>query len=141
MRRTMDGVFVQLVWATWDRAPVLTDDLREAAFRLIGAKCHALGADMLALNGVEDRVHLLVRLPTTLSIATLMKEIKGSSGHAVAQLAMADGRFFKWQGAFGAFSVSAHELDTVVHYIKRQTEHHANQSTLPYWELPPNPER
>jgi REP element-mobilizing transposase RayT len=30
-------------------------------------------------------VHLLVRLPTTLAVADLMKHVKGASAHLVAQ--------------------------------------------------------
>ncbi len=136
MRRSMDEVFVHLVWATWDRAPVLVGALRVTAFRVIGAKCEELGVQLLALNGVEDHVHALVRLPTALSVAALVKELKGSSGHAVAQLAKAEGQFFKWQGAYGAFSVSSYDVDKIASYIKRQAEHHAEQSIIPLWELP-----
>ena len=92
---------MHLVWTTWDRTPILTDDIRPEAFRIIGAKCQSLGAQVVALGGISDHVHLLVRLPMTLSIALLLKEIKGASGHALAKHAIADGEFFKWQGAYG----------------------------------------
>ncbi len=137
MRRAMDSVFVHVVWATWDRSPLLTEAIRTVAYRTIGAKCEQLGAQMLAIGGVADHVHLLVRLPTALSVAMLVKEVKGTSGHALAQLAMARGEFFKWQGAYGAFSVSSRDLDMVVAYIKNQEEHHRQRDAIAEWELPP----
>ena len=141
-RQTLNGVFVHLVWATWDRAPLLIGGVREVAYRAIGAKCEALGAEIVALGGVADHVHLLIQLPATQSVATLIKEIKGSSGHLLAKQAMTSGEtFFKWQGAYGAFSVSPHELDLCANYIKHQEEHHAAQQTIARWELPAQPER
>ncbi len=138
MRRAMNGVFVHIVWATWDRAPLLIDDLQTQAYRVIGAKCAELGASVLAIGGITDHIHLLVQLSATLSVAALVKEVKGASGHLLAKQAMAGDTFFKWQGAYGAFSVSPHELDMISSYIKRQEEHHAQQDTMPEWELPPN---
>ena len=44
-------------------------------------------------------------MPAALSIAALVKQVKGSSSHLVThRLPMGDG--FKWQGAYGAFTVS-----------------------------------
>ena len=140
MRRAMDSVFVHLVWAPWDRAPLLIGDTRKTAYRAIGGACAALNAQVIALGGVTDHVHLLVQLPTTLSVATLVKEVKGSSGHMLARRAMASDLFFKWQGSYGAFSVSPHELDVVANYIRRQEEHHALNDTVARWELPEPPE-
>ncbi len=136
MRGAKDEVFIHLVWATWDRAPLLTEQARRVAYRAIAAKCEALGAVVMALGGVSDHVHLLIRLPTALSVATVVKEVKGSSGHLLAKQAMATGQFFKWQGAYGAFSVSPHELDKITTYINHQEEHHAQRNIIAHWELP-----
>jgi phage terminase Nu1 subunit (DNA packaging protein) len=32
---------------------------------------------------------------------------------------------FKWQGSYGAFTVSRWDVDAVAKYIQRQKEHHA----------------
>ncbi len=96
-----------------------------------------LGATIIALGGVADHVHLLVRLPLTISVAQAVKDIKGSSGHLLARIAMERDTFFKWQGSYGAFSVSFRDLDMIVEYINHQEEHHAQRSLIPDWELPP----
>ncbi len=141
-RQTLNGVFVHLVWATWDRAPLLIGETCEVAYRAIDAKCEALDAGIVALGGVADHVHLLIQLLAALSVAALVKDVKGSSGHLLAKQAMmANGAFFKWQGSYGAFSVSPHELDLCANYIRGQAEHHAAQQLIARWELPANPER
>lgn len=136
MRQIHNAVFLHYVWSTWDRAPLLVGETRTVAYRAIGAKCEALGADVVALGGVADHVHLLLRLPSTIGFAALIKEIKGSSGHLLAKRAMLAGSdFFKWQGSYAVFSVSLHELDMAVNYIKQQEKHHAEQEIMPEWEL------
>lgn len=93
---------------------------------------------MIALGGIADHVHLLVSMPATLNIADLVKHIKGASSHLLAsqQRAQKDG-FFKWQGAYGACTVSPSALSKVAHYITHQRAHHAARSLLA--ELEPLP--
>ncbi len=136
MRHVQNAVFVHLVWATWDRLPLLIGDVERDAQRAIEAKCGELGAEVLAIGGVEDHVHLLVRLPATLAVADLVKHIKGASAHLIAQRTHAD-HFFKWQGGYAAFSVSVGHLSRVTRYIANQREHHASNTLIPALELPP----
>src|SRR5690242_10241625 len=104
MRRNQLSVFLHLVWATWDRQPLLYGPIEREVNQAIRAKCEERQVKVVALGGVEDHIHLLVLLPPTLTIADLVKHIKGASSHLMAQhiLAQTDG-FFKWQGAYGAF--------------------------------------
>ncbi len=130
------AVYVHLVWGTWDRLPLLTGDLERDMHRAIGAECIALSCESIALGGVADHVHLLVRLAATLSIADLMKQLKGSSAHLFAHQ-LVPGAFFKWQAGYGAVSVSPRHLDQVSNYIAKQREHHASTTLLPSLELKP----
>ena len=43
MRRNLTAVYIHLVWGTWDRLPLLTDELLPAVYRAIGAKATELG--------------------------------------------------------------------------------------------------
>lgn len=133
MRRAKNGVFVHLVWATWDRLPLLVSDVERAVHRAISVECSRMRAEVVAIGGVEDHVHLLVCLPATLPFAKLVQQIKGASAHLVTH-SVAPDQFFKWQGAYGAFSVSPHDVDTVCEYIRHQREHHATGSLVADWE-------
>ena len=135
MRRIQNAVFVHLVWATWDRLPLLVAAIEREAHRAIETKCKELGAEIIAFGGVEDHIHLLVRLPATLPVADLVKHLKGASSHLLTQRLHPDD-FFKWQGAYAAFSVSIDHLDRVSQYIARQREHHANNTIIADWEIP-----
>lgn len=41
---------------------------------------------------------------------------------------------FKWQGAYGAFTISRDHLDVVKAYVLRQKEHHSQSDLWPDWE-------
>ncbi|HEU5370024.1 MAG TPA: IS200/IS605 family transposase [Ktedonobacterales bacterium] len=138
MRRAGVALYAHLVWATWDRLPLLQGETARQVYRAIGAKCDELGVEIVALGGIEDHVHLLASMPATLSVADLVKHVKGASSHLIASQRRdeIDG-FFKWQGAYGACTVSPSALGEVARYITNQRAHHAAGSLLA--ELEPLP--
>lgn len=86
--------------------------------------CKTGGAGVLPLTGVSDHVHLLVLLGRSVSQADLVKELKRGSNLWIHE------RFpriqkFAWQAGYGAFSVSASNLQAVRSYVETQAAHHA----------------
>ncbi len=84
------------------------------------ARQHEIKA--LSIGGMNDHVHLLLSLPSSLPIAKAMREIKSfsskwmndNSGH----------KNFAWQEGYGAFSIGQGQLSATLQYISRQQEHH-----------------
>ncbi len=105
-----------MVWATWDRLPLITEAIEPRLYAAIATKCRKLKCEPIAIGGIEDHVHLLTRLHTTVAIATLAKEVKGASSHLVTHEITPDD-FFKWQGAYGAFTIRKSEVPQVKAYI------------------------
>jgi putative transposase len=136
MRRTRVALFIHFVWGTWDRLPLLVGETEGRVYQSIQATCTSLGADVLALGGVADHVHLLARLPATLSAADLAKQVKGASAH-LATHEIAPDRFFKWQGGYAAFSAGQGQLEAIRAYIAHQKEHRRLGSLIPEWEEDP----
>ena len=77
----------------------------------------------IEVGGRPDHVHLLLSLPSTLSIAKALQLIKGGSSKWVHDT-FPEHRCFRWQVKYGAFGVSVSQLDKTIQYIKRQEEHH-----------------
>jgi len=121
-------VFYHFVWATREREPLIDAELERHLYRQIRHKCEELKIRVHALNGIPDHVHLACTLPVTVSIATAMQQLKGSSSHFVNHLASADRRF-DWQAGYGALTFAKRDLPRIVAYVDRQLEHHA-QGTL-----------
>ena len=53
-----------------------------------------------AVGGVENHVHLLVKLHSTISVADLVKELKGSSSHLITH-EIAPDEFFSGRAVMG----------------------------------------
>jgi putative transposase len=135
VREPFTQLYVHLVWATWDRLPLLDEEFRAPVYACLQAECRELKVEIVAMGGVEDHVHLLVRLPTTVTIAQLVKQLKGSSSHLVThRLPKPDG--FKWQGGYGAFTVSKADVPRVQDYILNQEQHHREGRLDAEVELP-----
>ncbi len=77
---------MHFVWSTWNRREWLTPDVAEPVYRCIVAECRTVRAEVVALNGTVDHVHLLVRIPSTVTIANLAQRAKGASSHLVNQV-------------------------------------------------------
>ena len=133
MRSPYTKLYVHCVWATWDRQPFLTPPVEARLYGAISAKCHALRCEAIAIGGDLDHVHLLARYVPALSIAELVQEVKGCSSHLINH-EIASHREFRWQGSYGAFTVSPGGVKKVADYIHNQKLHHAERRTFDEWE-------
>ncbi len=133
MREPYTQLFLHLVWATWDRFPWLVGDTREAVYDCLQYECTQCKTELIAIGGVADHVHVLVRVPPTLSVSDLVKQLKGSSSHFVTHRLGVTG--FKWQGAYGAFTVDKIGAERVKSYILNQEAHHNDNTFWPDFEL------
>jgi REP element-mobilizing transposase RayT len=133
MRRNKLSLFLHLVWATWDRLPLITADIRYRLYRQIESEARKQGCTVLAIGGVEDHLHMLISLPATMAVADLVKQLKGVSSHFVNQALQPDAQF-KWQGSYGAFTVSRWDNAKLIDYINGQQEHHASDTLILEYE-------
>jgi REP element-mobilizing transposase RayT len=97
MRRVLNRFYGHFVWATWDRMPLLTPEIREQVYAAIQTKCDELRCRVYAVGGTENHIHLVVELAGPVSQAALMQEVKGASSHLVTH-SLAPSTFFKMAG-------------------------------------------
>mgnify|MGYP000014574488 CR=1 FL=1 len=136
MRGAFTQLYVHIIWATWDRLPLITETIRPRLYGAIAKKARAMKCDPLAIGGTADHVHLLVRLHPTVPIAELVRQIKGATSHLITH-EICPGGFFRWQGAYSAFTLRQSEVPSLRAYIRRQEEHHASGTTDKEWEVLP----
>jgi REP element-mobilizing transposase RayT len=72
---------------------------------------------------MSDHVHALFRLSKNLALAKIVEEVKTSSSKWVKTQGRGLANFH-WQSGYGAFSVSAADVEEVVEYIAQQESHH-----------------
>jgi REP element-mobilizing transposase RayT len=117
------------VFSTKERRSWLTANIRERLWPYLGGIARENDMKALAIGGVADHVHLLLSLPSTLSISKAMQLLKGNSSkwlrETFPELLHED---FAWQEGFGAFSIGVSGVKDTIRYIQTQEEHHLQRS-------------
>jgi putative transposase len=126
MPHTYTRLLVHAVFSTKERRPLIVPDLKPRLLAYIGGIVTDLKAKTLATNAVTDHVHLLLSLPATLAVADILRLVKTNSSKWVHDNWPT--HEFAWQTGYGAFTVSASNVDQVRHYIANQEEHHRTVS-------------
>jgi REP element-mobilizing transposase RayT len=127
MPQSLAQIYIHLVFSTKDRRPWLRDDgLRDQLYAYTATILRdTVDSPALAINGVEDHNHALVRLSRKVSVMKVVQEAKVKTSRWLKQTL---GNNFAWQSGYGAFSVSASMLEEVKRYIQNQEEHHKRVS-------------
>ena len=126
MSDTYSNLSVHLVFSTKDRMPLLTRDVRDHVFPYIGGIVKRQGGTIIAVGGMPDHVHIVVRLPANVCVADFVRVVKSNSSKKTNE--HVTGMKFGWQRGYGAFSVSQSALSAVVQYIRNQDQHHRHRS-------------
>ena len=129
MQRDKVVLYVHLVWTTWDRLPLIPIDQERALYDCLAAIAVKNGCQVVAINGMEDHVHLLLALPSTIAVGFLAQQLKGGSSH-FANNQMKLEATLKWRGSYAAFSVSRWDVPKVAAYIQRQKQHHSQNTII-----------
>jgi putative transposase len=124
MAHTYPNVLVHFIFSTKLRRDSIPDDLREKlAMYFVGiGKSHNIS--VLCAGGTANHAHLLILLPATVPLAKAIQVLKANSSRWLGE----HGFDFAWQEGYGAFSVSASNVEGVRRYIEHQREHHAKLS-------------
>jgi putative transposase len=101
----------------------MTKDLRERLWPFLGGIARQNKMKATEIGGTEDHVHILLSLPSTMAISKAVQLIKGGSSKWIHET-FPEHRLFAWQEKYGAFSVSASQLDNIIEYIRSQEAHH-----------------
>lgn len=125
--QTYTQILYQIVFSTKYRQHVLGKENRPELFRYIWGildhkKCH-----LYRINGVEDHLHMVLSLHPTVSLASLVKDVKLASSGFIKGNSLFPG-FPGWQDGYGAFTYSFNEKDTLIEYVKNQEAHHETKS-------------
>ncbi len=110
-------------FSTRERQPLLRENIRSRLWPFMGAIARDHGLRALAINGVEDHVHLLLSLPSTLALAKAIQVLKAGSSFWIHKT-FPDQEGFAWQEGYGAFSLGISQVDLTKAYIQSQAEHH-----------------
>ena len=117
MAHTYAQNFIHCAFSTKERRALILPARFKELYAYLGGIARSEGFPLIAAGGTSNHVHLLFQLPATASLAHEVQKLKGNSSRW-----MGDG--FAWQEGYGAFSVSASQVEVVMAYIHNQEEHH-----------------
>lgn len=119
--------YYHAVFGTKHREPWINAALHDRLYPFIGGILRGLDAQLIAGNGMPEHVHLLVRFPPDLAPAVMLREVKARSSRWVHET-FPDLSDFRWQRAYGGFTVSRSGVEEVEDYIRGQAERHRTMS-------------
>lgn len=100
---------------------MITKETKPELHKYLGGTVRGMGGTAFEINGIEDHVHLLVKIPPTICVSDFLRDLKANSSRKGKEFT--NGKF-GWQRRYGAFSVSESQFDVVRNYIRNQEEHH-----------------
>ena len=127
MPRSYTNLIYHIVFSTKDRRPIITPDKQDRLYEYIGGIIRGLGGISLGINGVEDHAHVLAKLRPDKALSDVLRDLKANSSGWMHDV-FPDAQDFSWQNGYGAFTVSASQIQSVQKYIADQQIHHAKQS-------------
>ena len=127
MSTTHHGLLNHVIFSTKLRYPLIRDAWRDDLFAYMGGIARDHKATLLASGGIEDHVHLLLKIHPSFAVADTVKLIKANSSRWVNETGRVGGKF-QWQRGYGAFSVSQSMSHTVKRYLANQRQHHLRQT-------------
>ncbi|MBX3431913.1 MAG: transposase [Pirellulales bacterium] len=129
MPQSLAQIYVHLVFSTKDRRPWLRDEvLRDQLYAYMATLARDnVDSPAVAIGGFNDHIHALVRLSRKVPVMKVAQECKVETSKWLKNQSDVAGEF-AWQGGYGAFSVSASNVEEVVRYIRNQAEHHRAMS-------------
>jgi putative transposase len=123
MANTFTNLNYHIIFSTRKRERLVMPAIEERVWSYLGGIAASMDAEPMRIGGVEDHIHLLLRIPAKHSVSKVVQTLKGSSSHWMNEEVMEHGHF-AWQDGYAAFTVSKSSIAQVSEYIAGQREHH-----------------
>lgn len=120
MAHSYTNLLFHIVYGTMERRPLIDEVFQPRLYEYLGGTIRGLKGVCLEVGGVEDHVHIFVKLHPTVAVSDFLEKLKSNS----SKWAKSVNRGFSWQGGYAAFSVSESQAQRVRCYIQNQKEHH-----------------
>jgi putative transposase len=127
MASSLVKILIHLVFSTRERTPFIDATLSARLYPYMAGSLRGEEATLIALGGMPDHVHVLLRLKADRKLSYLVRDLKAGSSKWVREKSepVPD---FAWQTGYAAFSVSQSQEAKVKAYILNQEAHHRRTS-------------
>ena len=128
MPQALARVVLHITFSTKHREPFLKDgEVRSDLHAYMARVLQQIDCEPILVNGVEDHIHILCNFSRTITIASLIEEVKTGTSKWIKTQGPQYEDFF-WQRGYGVFSISQSDVDETRKYVAGQEEHHRHVS-------------
>ncbi len=120
---THHGILLHAIFSTKFRRKAVSKAWSDDLYAYFGGTAREHEATVLCSGGIVDHVHLLLKVNPKYAISSTIQMLKANSSRWINEGQRCEKKF-AWQRGYGAFSVSESLADSVIRYIKNQSEHH-----------------
>jgi REP element-mobilizing transposase RayT len=120
---TYTQILYQIVFSTKNRVHSLTKPNREELYKYIWGILNNKNCHLFRIGGNTDHIHIVTHIHPSISLASLVKDIKMASSDHIKSLNLFPD-FDGWQNGYGGFTYSFKEKDLLIEYVKNQEAHH-----------------
>lgn len=123
MASSLVKILLHIVFSTRKRARFIDAALQADLYPYMAGIIRQRDATLIALGGMPDHVHILLRMKASHKLSDLVRETKAVSSKWVHERPASIPEF-GWQTGYAAFSVSQSNEARVKNYILNQEAHH-----------------
>ena len=116
-----------IVFRTYRSERTISEENERELYAVVMEQTKNLHGRLIRIGGMPDHVHLLVSLPSTMSVAQYVQSVKAFTSAWMKRSTL----FPYWNGwghEYAAFSYNIRDKEMIVGYIKSQKEHHKRVS-------------
>ena len=127
MSQSLSKLYIHIVFHTKNNQDLIKPAIEKELYAYFGGLLKDMRCVPIAINGIENHVHILCIMSKNIALADLLEDLKRNSSRWIKTKGD-DYKEFAWQGGYGGFSVSQSKVDVVKKYIENQKEHHKTET-------------
>ena len=125
MKQAVYSLCYHIVFDTDDRRSLIVPGLVKSLYGFFERIVRQLGGLVIGVGGVPNHVHLLVRLPPSVSVSETVRILKAESTRWASKNRAFD---LVWGKGYGVFSVGKAQAPEVLRLLHSQQSHHRRRS-------------
>jgi putative transposase len=123
MANSYTSTYIHYVFSTKNRELTIDNELKTRLHAYLGGIAKEVKMNPIAIGGTANHVHVLVFMPSVMSLSKGIQLLKANSSRWVHE-EFPRKSYFSWQVGYSGFSVSPKQIQNVSNYINNQEEHH-----------------
>lgn len=122
-------IIYHLVYTTKYRGHTMVKPGRTQLHHFIRSFLVSKGCYVHEVNGVGDHLHIVIFLPPTIALSSLVRDLKLASTDFIKKNRLFP-KFNGWQTGYAAFTYSVDAKYNLIRYVQNQEAHHRLTTSL-----------